>query len=121
MTFRFAALDKLPVAMRASTRHHTIAEEGAKGFRLAAADAKDGVVGRCLLVTMQAGQCRLKDVAVTLVLSASELRRRGTDLARRGRQNFHGGYPFTARGASITNPSRTRTRRCCSSPVRCQR
>lgn len=74
-TFRFAQLDKkLPVTVSVSSTRHAITSGGPGGARLADGGATENVVGRCLLVRVQLANTGPKDLAVTAVLSASELR-----------------------------------------------
>jgi hypothetical protein len=75
-TFGFAKLDKkLPVMVSIAARQHAItADKVCKSFALAGTDAKENTVGRCVLVTVKLANAGPKDIAVTAVLSASELR-----------------------------------------------
>jgi hypothetical protein len=75
-TFSFAKLDKkLPVTVSAAARQHAItADKGFKSFALARADAKENTVGRGVLVTVKLANAGSEDIAVTAILSASELR-----------------------------------------------
>jgi hypothetical protein len=75
-TFGFVKLDKkLPVTVGTAVREYAVtADKGFKRFALARADAKENVVGRCLLATVGFANAGPKDIAVTAVLSACELR-----------------------------------------------
>jgi pimeloyl-ACP methyl ester carboxylesterase len=74
-TFSFAALDKrLPVAVSVVSHQHAITSKEPSGFHLAGADATENAAGQCLLVTVKLANAGPKDLAVTAVLSASELR-----------------------------------------------
>jgi len=75
-TFSFAKLGKkLPVTVNIWARQHAVtASNGSKSFALAGTDAKEDLVGRCLLVTLKLANAGPRDIAVTAVLSASELR-----------------------------------------------
>ena len=91
----FSELDrKLPVAVSVSSERHAITSAGAKGFRLAAADTKDNVAARCLLVKVRLVNAGAADVTVTAVLSASALRQvwRQTWPDEEDRNLLPGGY-----------------------------
>jgi len=107
-SFTFAGLDKkLPVAVTMTARRHTIAARETEGYRLADAEANDGVVGRCLLVNLRLADAGPTDVAGTAIISASELRQvwRQTwpDEEDKGSRGFYAGY-HRARGEERKPP-----------------
>ncbi len=102
-TFNFAKLDKkLPVSVSIATRQHAVvADKAFRSFALAPTDTQQHRVGRCLLVTVNLANAGPKDIALTAVLSASELRQiwRQTwpDEEDKDSQGYYAGY-HQARG-----------------------